>query len=216
MVLRERTLVSTGIRRSRSARLGPGGFSWANGSRLYYANLTSNVTAASVSRRSRDSRRSPSHARQRPPRPQGDKSAWMEPVLVSKQSSATFADKEQLWADNAASSQLFGNVYICYASFTGNGAAPMVVASSRTAATRGRRGTSARRTTSLRNSGDSRAARSGRLHRRRLRSAGGVPEPVQVPAAGGDHVLAKSFDGGELDAAAWSFAVTDPCYVSTR
>src|ERR687897_1593438 len=112
-------------------RLGPSGFSWANGSRLYYANLTSNVSAdlgepsfkgfeaIAVSRTD-----NPQSAAA------GNEAVWRQPVIVSKQSSATFADKEQIWADNAASSGFFGNVYVCFARFQGGGAAPMTVASS--------------------------------------------------------------------------------------
>ncbi|MEU0095113.1 sialidase family protein [Kribbella sp. NPDC006257] len=103
-------------------RPGPGGtFSWANGSRLYYANLTSNfsanrrletfrgVEAIAVSRTD-DARAAAT----------GDASAWTAPTIISKQSSTTFSDKEQIWADNAASSRFFGRVYVCWSSFRSN------------------------------------------------------------------------------------------------
>lgn len=98
-----------------------GSFSWANGSRLYYANLTSNVSA---DKESATFKGFEAIAVSRTDNPRaaatGDATAWQSPVLVSKQSSTTFSDKEQVWADNAASSRFFGNVYICWASFRSN------------------------------------------------------------------------------------------------
>ncbi len=196
-------------------RLGPGGFSWANGSRLYYANLTSNVTASlgepafkgfeaiAVSRTDNVAGAAA-----------GNKSAWMEPVLVSKQSSATFADKEQIWADNAASSQFFGNVYICYASFTGNGAAPMVVATSQD----GGDTWATRHVSPAHNVSPKQWGQSGCTIR--TDSTGVVyvfweefQSPFKFLPPVGTHVLAKSFDGGR----SWTrpmdlYRVTDPCY----
>ena len=113
-----------------------GQFSWASGSRLYYANLTSNLNstrqldtfrgfeAIAVSRTDDVSGAAAGH-----------NGAWMAPVVISKQSSTTFSDKEQLWADNAQTSRFFGNVYVCWASFHSNGKngapAPLIVATSR-------------------------------------------------------------------------------------
>jgi hypothetical protein len=198
-------------------RPGPGGFSWANGSRLYYANLTSNIgtkkdetfkgfEAIYVSRTD-----SPQVAAQG-----GDagKAAWMQPVRVSKQSSATFSDKEQIWADNAASSPHFGNVYVCWAKFVGS-SAPMVVATSRDGgATWAEEHVSPGHNAAARHWGQSGCTI-------RTDSEGVVyvfyeefqnPAKVGLPPPG-THFLVKSFDGG----ATWTkpmalYQVTDPCF----
>lgn len=92
-----------------------GTFSWSNGSRLYYANLTSNV---STTRTDAAFRGYEGIAVSRT----DDRGVhWSAPMVISPQSETTFSDKEQVWADNAASSPHFGNVYVCWADYRSDG-----------------------------------------------------------------------------------------------
>jgi hypothetical protein len=112
-----------------------GSFSWANGSRLYYANLTSNFPgratfkgpeAIAVSRVDGPASTGLTQAIV------SNQANWKAPVIVSKQNAALFSDKEQVWPDNASSSPFFGHTYICSAAFRGvpGRSQPLMVATS--------------------------------------------------------------------------------------
>jgi hypothetical protein len=95
-----------------------GHFSWANGARLYYANLVTQLL---------EDRFFPitepfaglfdiAVSRLDSPTPSSvlDKNSWLPPVIAMPHTSVTtFEDKDQIWVDNAASSPYFGNVYVC-------------------------------------------------------------------------------------------------------
>jgi hypothetical protein len=190
---------------------GAGGFSWDNGSRLYYANLASGSAlkgfeAIAVSRTDDVQTAAGGGS--------DGKDAWMPPVIVSRQSSATFADKEQIWADNASSSPNFGNVYVCWENFVGNGAGALDVATS----TNGGDTWSQKQVTPAHAVPPKMWGQSGCTIR--TDSHGVVyafyeqfQSPFRFLPPRGSHMLVKSFDGGR----SWTrpttlYRVTDPCF----
>jgi hypothetical protein len=185
-----------------------GHFSWANGSRLYYANLTANLNAK------RDetfkgfeavyvSRLDAPASGGLTPTIVSNQANWMDPVLVSKQSSTTFSDKEQIWADNAESSPFFGNVYVCNASFRSQEAglvapAPLIVSIS----TDGGNTWKQKQVTSASNTPFNPKQGFGRSGCTVRTDSNGVVYvlanqfAVGMPGQG-SHIMVKSFDGGK-------------------
>jgi hypothetical protein len=113
-----------------------GKFAWSNGWRLYYANLASNFgaerseatfkgfEAIAVSRLDNEN-----YAAAKA----GVNTAWMAPVIVTKQNAALFSDHEMIAVDDASVSPFFGNVYVCDAAFRSqqaSGPEPIVLNSS--------------------------------------------------------------------------------------
>ncbi len=101
---------------------GPNGFSWANGDRLYYSNLTSNFSTVRQEQTFRGFEAiAVSHTDDPVAAAGNDAGAWSDPAIVTKerQSSTTFSDKPAIGVDNVASSPFFGNAYVCYTQFRG-------------------------------------------------------------------------------------------------
>jgi hypothetical protein len=186
-------------------RPGPGGtFSWANGSRLYYANLTFNFSAVREEQTFKGasaigvSRIDGPATTGLTPTIVANKNNWMRPVIASKQSSTTFADKEQIWADNAASSPHFGNVYICYVPFRSNSQgnafpAPLVVVTSTDGGETWRQKQLTAARTNAQHAGRSgctiRSDSSGRVYVFAVEFEIGLPAPAS-------HIMMTSDDGG--------------------
>ena len=202
-----------------------GTFSWGNGERVYYANLTT-----AFSTQVEFSFPNPvfngfvgiAASRLDNPTPASviNKSSWQPPVIVtSTQGQTSFYDKEQIWADNASSS-----VYICANDFRSNGShkngnapVPMQVFSSTDGGSSWtKRGVTSAATNGL---GPNDFGYSGCTIR--TDSAGVVylfAERFANPAITGlpthsAQVMFKSFDGGLHWTAPSVIAnVTDPCY----
>jgi hypothetical protein len=199
-----------------------GEFSWENGSRLYYANLTASFPDAAGENvfkgpeaiavaRTDDVAAAAA----------GDATAWLDPVIVTKQSSTTFSDKDQIWADNAASSPFFGNVYVCLASFRSNSQGnaapqPLVVATSQD----GGDSWHTKQVTPATNNpfnpvhGFGRSGCAVRTDSQGVVYVFANQFAVGEPGSGA-HVLIKSFDGGK----SWTkaqriFTAVDTCFVS--
>jgi hypothetical protein len=194
-----------------------GSFSWANGSRLYYLNLTSNFPersefkgfeALAVSRVDGPASTGLTRAIV------ADEANWKDPVIVSKQNAALFSDKEQVWSDNASSSPFFGHTYVCSAAFRGvpGRSQPLLVATS----TDGGDSWTTRQVTPATNNvssprGFGRSGCSVRTDSHGVAYVFAYQFAAGLPG-NGFHVLSKSFDGGRH----WTqarpiFGATDLC-----
>src|SRR4051794_23046341 len=72
-----------------------GGFSFANGSRLYYASLASALEGAKPFKGAEAI--TVSHTDNPQSAAAGNNAAWSDPVIASRQGGAQFSDKEQIW-----------------------------------------------------------------------------------------------------------------------
>src|SRR4029453_3319206 len=153
------------------------------------------------------------------------KSSWMPPVIVTKnQGQTAFEDKEQIWADNAATRPFFGHVYTCSVQFRSLGQhrpanfpAPLQIAVSSDAGS----SWTVKQVTPAGTGGRGPIQLGVRGWPIRTASPGVVyafaemfenPALVGLPTHG-SHIMLKSFDGGQH----WTkpqglFQITGPCF----
>jgi hypothetical protein len=97
-----------------------GTFSWSNGTRLYYSTLATNLTDTTIGTEGQNTTTGVvvSHFDDLSAANYQDQTKWSRPFFVDKNVGPTAGlDKEQVWADNAATSDFFGNAYVCYTDF---------------------------------------------------------------------------------------------------
>jgi hypothetical protein len=103
-------------------RPGPNGFSWSNGERLYYSSLATNLTDTIIAQGPETQNSTFAVTVSHIDDPSASRiqvqSNWSRPYFAAPHVAASAGlDKEQIWADNAASSRFFGNVYVCYVDY---------------------------------------------------------------------------------------------------
>jgi hypothetical protein len=97
-----------------------GTFSYANGTRLYYSNIATNLTDTRIQQGGINNpfAITVSHLDNPTPARVADQSNWSKPFFVPANIAASAGlDKEQVWADNTATSPFFGRAYVCYTDF---------------------------------------------------------------------------------------------------
>jgi hypothetical protein len=88
---------------------GAGGFSFANGGRAYYANLSSFARGAAKGNQAPELLAVSIS--------DDNGASWFDPIVAARSNGFIFNDKEAIWADRTTGSAFFGRVYISWTQF---------------------------------------------------------------------------------------------------